>query len=98
MEDGLSVFSGDLWSRFGQQCEAAGVSADAAGDESPGYETPGSAVSIFPVEDAFDLEAITLVAKENPVVLSAEPDQGRDYALELFGRTFAGQDIAPQGL
>ncbi len=41
------------------------------------------------IEDAVDFQIVALVAEEDPVVLSPEPNQRRHDALELFGTAFA---------
>jgi hypothetical protein len=55
-------------------------------------------ISVFSVEDAFDLKIIAMVAKEDAVVLGAQADQRRNDALQLLGGAFTGEDIAAQSI
>lgn len=58
----------------------------------------GLAVSIFAVENTIDPEGVFLFAEEDGMVPGAKADQGRGYALGLLGGSFAGEDVASEGL
>ena len=55
-------------------------------------------VSFFAVEDAFDFDEVAVVAKEDAVVLGAQTDKRRRDVFQLFGRAFAGDDVAAKSL
>jgi len=55
-----------------------------------------SAVGLLAVQNAFDLEVVAVVAEEDAVVLSAQAYQRWGNAVQLFGRAFAGEHVAPQ--
>jgi len=55
-------------------------------------------MGLFAVEHTCNFDAFSALAKEDPVVLSAEADEGRNDAPELLGAAFTREQVAAERL